>query len=149
MKNLDIIKKAENILPDSFKSATIISNGKPILLFDYLENGFINYLKPGAEPEIVVQCIKTKLLPVITLEDFRVKAVDEFIKNSPLFKDVIQIGPKSFISARKYLVDYCLENMQEDGTIEYINSSISLSELYIKLLHQEYQDSFAKTVENT
>ncbi len=140
MKNLDIIKKAENILPDSFKSATIISNGKPILLFDYLENGFINYLKPGAEPEIVVQCIKTKLLPVITLEDFRVKAVDEFIKNSPLFKDVIQTGPKSFISARKYLVDYCLENMQEDGTIEYINSSISLSELYIKLLHQEYRE---------
>ena len=61
MKNLDIIKKAENILPDSFKSATIISNGKPILLFDYLENGFINYLKPGAEPEIVVQCIYKKL----------------------------------------------------------------------------------------
>lgn len=140
MENLDIIKKAETLLPDTFKSATIISNGKPILLFDYLENGFINYLKSGADPQIVVQCIKTKLIPIITLDDFRVKAVDEFVNSYPLFRDVIQTGPKTFISARKYLIDYCLEHMQKDGTIEYINTSVSLSELYIKLLHNEYHE---------
>lgn len=144
MDCLDIIKQTESILPNSFKFATIISNGNRIPLFEFLETKFIGFVKPGAKPQVLAQYINSELSELITLNDKRITTVENFIANNPTFKDVIQTGPDNFISAREYLRDYCIKNMTDTGEIEYVGRTITIEELYLKLLNKEYH---APTIE--
>lgn len=139
MEKLDIIKQAEQLLPNSFANATIISQDKRIPLFEFLESNANLFVKDGADPLRVAQDINEKLVTRLNLNDIRLKSVREFIKENPNFIDVIQIGPNEFRNVSDYLIQYALEFMNDDGTLNYAGKTIELSELYRKVLNDEYK----------
>lgn len=147
MEKLDIIKETQSILPNSFKMATIISNGTRLPLFKYMETDFLSYVKPGATATILANFFnvqtadKTSVIGKrITLNDIRMIKLTEFFENNKLIKEVIQTGPKEeeFMDVRTYLTEYVLENMNDTGSLEYVERTITLEELYLKLLSNEY-----------
>lgn len=140
MDNISIIKDVESLLPTDFKCATILFQNTSLPLYYFLENKFINFVKDGANAEVLANYIKNNLMHLIRLNDPRLVCVDEFIKNNPVFIDVIQISKDKAISAREELSLFCIENMNEDGTIKYLDKTISIDELYLKLLNNSYHE---------
>lgn len=147
MEKLDIIKETQSILPNSFKMATIISNGTRLPLFKYMETDFLSYVKPGATATILANFFnvqtadKTSVIGKrITLNDIRMIKLKEFFENNKFIKEVIQTGPKEeeFIDVRTYLTEYVLEHMDDTGLLMYVERTITLEELYLKLLSNEY-----------
>lgn len=138
MEKLDIIKKAEQLLPNSFANATIISQGEKVPLFEFLEQNANLFVKDGAEPLSVAQDINSKLVTRIELNDIRLKTVREFINNNPNFVDVVQIGPEEFRSVSDYLTRFALDFMGDDGLIDYAGKTVEISELYQRVLNDRY-----------
>lgn len=147
MEKLDIIKETQSILPNSFKMATIISNGTRLPLFKYMETDFLSYVKPGATATILANFFnvqtadKTSVIGKrITLNDIRMIKLKEFFENNKFIKEVIQTGPKEeeFIDVRTYLTEYVLEHMDDTGLLMYVGRTITIEELFLKLLSNEY-----------
>ena len=89
MEKLDIIKETQSILPNSFKMATIISNGTRLPLFKYMETDFLSYVKLGATATILANFFnvqtadKTSVIGKrITLNDIRMIKLIEFFENN-------------------------------------------------------------------
>lgn len=141
MESLDIIKQVELLLPNIYHNATIISNNEEISLFSFLENTFIKFVRPGADAEVLVEYIKNKLKHLIKFDASYIAKVDEYIANNPNFKDIIQMGPhqEDIISVRNHLIEYASKFMNESGTLDYVGQEITLDDLYLKLLKNEYR----------
>lgn len=141
MEILDIIKKVETILPEKYHNATILSHNVEIPLYSFLENSFIKFVKPEATAENLVEFIENKLGHLIKFDNYFAQKVDDYIAANPNFKDIIPTGPKEedIISVRSYLIDYASKFMNDSGTLDFAGKEITLDDLYLKLLGNEYR----------
>ena len=140
MEKMAIIKQLEAALPKEYRYATFYYKNTYVPLYTFLEQEFINFLKDGADVQTLSNYVRNKLGSFIKENNPTLKRVDDFITNNPMFIDAIQISQGEVISARDYLNEYCLKNMQEDGMINFAGKTLTIEELYLKLLNNSYHE---------
>ncbi len=139
MEPIDIINEVKKILPSKYQNATITVGETDIPFYSFLEQNFINFIKPEANPTILVSYIQSKLSNLIEFDNKFLVAIENFINSAPLYKDTIQLSESEIISARTYLSEYCIKHGNPDGTINYAGKTTNIEELYLKLLGNEYK----------
>lgn len=143
MEKLDIIKIVENSLPEKYHNATITVQNKEMPFFSFLENIFPRFFNENSKPENLVAYIKNdpNIVRLTKFDKYYALKIDEYIANNPNFKDIIPTGPREedIISAREHLIDYAKKYMTDSGTLDYLGREITIDDLYIKLLSNEYR----------
>lgn len=131
-----IIAHVKQLIANDYNNATISFNGEVKPLIDFIHEDFVKFIKPGANPESLANYIKTNLSPLITNNNQALIAIEEFISNKENFISEVTINENEIRDTAKYMRNYAVKNIRENGLLSYAGKEISISEFYSKLISE-------------